>query len=487
MARVLYDGKRLIPAPLVSITKSYQKTGNGEIIGKLYNLTLTGTLVAYMGSPLSSGTFYTGSDYPADENVAADRRLGSIQRKQEAIRSLFSVEGKQLEIQSSISDTPVRCNPRILEINFPEGIWYEKCDYSIVLETDELSPMMEDSLTSYISDATEEWSIDTNEENAEYLGIPKVYSLSHTITANGKRVYDSTGALTKEPWLYAKDFCVARLGFSSSMVASSGVNNIAGYYQGLNHIRNENIGKQDGSYSVTETWVLASGTSTENFLVQVSDALDSPYKTVTIEGEITGYDQRDANLNLLTAKYQNAESKWVSVSGIAYIRAQQFSGLTNLNLAPLRLQKNMNPVQGTIGYTYEYDTRPMTLVPGVRSESINIQDNIGGELFASVFVLGRTPGPVLQPLDTKNANTRTLSIELVLEPITYTDRTFTTIQSLFNAKPTTNPVYSGDIYNIIQAANPLNNGFTEVYQDQPQESWDITNFRYSYATNWTYE
>lgn len=487
MARILYDGKRIIPAPLVSITRNYQKSGNGEIIGTTYNITLTGTLVAYMGSPDSTGAFYTGSSYPPDELIANDSRLGAIQRKQEGLRSLFSVEGKQLEIQSSIADIPVRCNPRILEITFQEGIWYERCDYTITLECDSLTPMQENPVTSYISDANEEWSIDTNEEHAESLGIPKVYSLSHTISANGKRFYDETGTLIKEPWEHAKNFCLTRLGFSASMVTSSGVNNIPAYYQGLNHVRSEQINKQGGSYSVTETWVLASGTATENFTVQVSDSLDSPYKQVSIEGQITGYDQRDSNLNLLTAKYTNAESKWASVSGIVYIRAQQFSGYTNLNLTPLNITIGRNPIQGTINYTYEYNTRPMTLMPNVRSEVINIQDNIGGELFASVFVLGRVPGPVLQPLDTKNANTRSLSIELVMEPITYTDRTFATIQSLINAKPSTNISHSGNLYNIIEAANPRNNGFTQVYQDQPQESWDITSFRYSYSTNWTYE
>ena len=169
MARVLYDGKRLIPAPLVTINKSFQKSGNGENIGSTFSLTLTGTVVAYMGSPDSSGTFYTGSDYPADEVIAADNRLGAIQRKQEAIRHLFRQEGLQFEIQSSVTDEPVRCNPRITSIDFAEGIWYDRCDYTITLECDQLVGgdfAEEDSFNQYLSDASEEWSIDTNDERS---------------------------------------------------------------------------------------------------------------------------------------------------------------------------------------------------------------------------------------------------------------------------------------------------------------------------------
>jgi hypothetical protein len=94
---------------------------------------------------------------------------------------------------------------------------------------------------------------------------------------------------------------------------------------------------------------------------------------------------------------------------------------------------------------------------------------------------------VLQALSTKPVNTRSLSIELVVEPVAYTDRTFSTIQTLINQKPSINPLYSGSLYNIINAANPLFNGFTTVFQDQPQESWSLTDRRYSYSTNWSYE
>jgi hypothetical protein len=490
MSKVYYgdDTCRLIPAPLVNISKTFQKGGNGEIIGSLFTLTLTGSVLAWMGSPLSNGTFYSGNKYPPDEVVTDVHRLSAIQRKQEAIRYLFRESGKKLEIQGDGGLPSVRCYPRILEISFPEGIWYDKCEYTITMECDELlggTFDQEDVFLQYISDASEEWSIDTNEEVAETLGIPKTYTLSHSISANGKRFYDDTG-LVKESWEQAKTFVLSKLGLDSQMLVSSGVLNLPSYYQGLNHVRSENVNKQGGSYSVTENWILASGTATEDFTINTSDSLESLYKQVTIEGNVKGYDQRDSNLNIVTSKWDNAVTKFATVSTLPFIRAQQFSGLS-LNIIPITETIGRNPIQGTIGYTYEYNNRPMTLISGVKSETITINDNLGGQLFASVFVLGRVKGPVLQPLGTKPVNTRSLNIEIVVEPTVYTNRTFSTIQSLINQKPSINPIYSGSIYNIISAANPLNNGFTTVFQDQPQESWSLTERRYSYNCQWSFE
>jgi hypothetical protein len=493
MAIVAYDGKRLIPAPLINISKQYQKSGSGEIVGKLYTLTITGTLVAYMGSPKANGDFWKEEDmpegYPPDEVVTDENRLSAIQRKQEALRGLFSVEGVNFEVQGGGGGAPMRCYPRVISIEFPEGIWYERCEYSITLECDELyGGIVEagDEYDQYISDASEEWSIETNEGAAENEGVVQTYALSHTVSATGKRFYNNLGVVEKEPWEQAKTFVLSKLGLDSQMLVSSGVLNPPSYYQGLNHARSENVNKQGGSYSVTENWILASGTATEDFTINTSDSLESLYKQVTIEGNVKGYDQRDSNLNIITSKWDNAVTKFATVSTLPFIRAQQFSGLS-LNITPTTETVGRNPIQGTIGYSYEYNNRPMTLVSGVKSENISITDNLGGELFASVFVLGRAKGPVLQALSTKPVNTRSLSIELVVEPSTYTDRTFTTIQSLINQKPSINPLYSGSLYNIINAANPLYNGFTTVFQSQPQESWSLTDRRYSYSTNWSFE
>ena len=59
----------LIPAPFVNITKSFDKQGDGEIIGVTYSITLNGTLLADKGSPLS----HKGIKYWDDEKGLVEK------------------------------------------------------------------------------------------------------------------------------------------------------------------------------------------------------------------------------------------------------------------------------------------------------------------------------------------------------------------------------------------------------------------------------
>lgn len=486
MSRVMYDGKRIIPAPFVSINKTYQRSGNGDIIGKTYTIDVIGTIVAYMGSPDSNGDFHTGGGYPADESIDNDSRLSAIQRKQEALRELFSDEGRHFEVQALDGSNSVKCNPRVVDINFPDGLWYDKCEYTITLECDELYPEQEDVFTEYIESASEEWTISTNEQ-PETINSSRTYALTHTVSAVGKKFYTSTGdgSIEKQAWVQARDFVLSRLGFDSEIALSSGVNNLPSYYSGWNHVRNETPDIQGGGFSVTETWLLASGSAIEDFTIQQSDELEAPYTRVTINGNVTGLESRDSNMGILTTKWDNAHTKFIQASGWAFSRAQTYTGL-NLNVTPLSFVVGRNPFQGTIDYSFEYDTRPVNLIENAKTESITISDNFDGELFASVFVLGRVDGPVLQDLSTKPANTRSLSIEIVVDPPTYpanpsvADMT----DALINQKPRLDANFSTSLNNLITAAKP---SADTVYQSQPQESWDIKTGRYSYNVEWTYE
>jgi len=482
----MYDEKRIIPAPFVSITKTYQKSGNRDIIGKTYSLSVIGTIVAHMGSPDSGGTFWEAAGYPDDEDIDNDARLAAVLRKQEALRDLFSTDGLWFEIQSADGSAPMKCRPSVVSIDFADGLWYQRCEYTISLECDELYPEQEDVFPQYLESATEEWGIDTNEE-PQALGASVTYGLSHSVSAVGKSYYSEADGTKNEGWEQAQAFVLSRLGFDSVMALSSGVNNLPSYYNGWNHRRSEQIDKEGGSFSVTENWLLASGVATEDFTISSTNELESPYNNVSIQGNVTGFELRDSDMGITTTKWDNAQTKFTEASGLAFLRAQTYGGVT-LNVAPLSMTVGRNPLQGTIDYTFEYDTRPLNLVDGALSETISISDNIGGELFASVFVLGRARGPVLQDLGTKTSNTRDLSIEIVVPPPSYSDRTIATMKTLLiDQKPSNNASYSGNIGNVIGAADPTNNGFSTVFQDQPQENWEFQTGRYSYNCRWTYE
>ena len=489
MSVVKYNNKRLIPAPFISINKKYDKAGDGSLLGSTFNISLVGTIVTHMGSPTSSGSWWTGVGYPPDESVSSDNRLKAIQTKQDSIRDLFSDEGKLLVIQSPGLDVPVSGFPRINDIDFSEGQWYDRSQYTVNLELDRLYPAEEDSFTHNINSAEESWQIETNEGQPEGLGnLSKTYRLTHTVAATGKRRQDGTGTDVREAWAEARNWVHTKLGQDSTIAYSSGVLNLPSYYTDVfyNHTRNENINKKAGSYSVTENWILASGAVTEDLNISTNLTVEDPEKTVRVEGTITGLETGLAGSGIQTTKYENASSRFVIASGLAFTRAQNYSGIS-LNLRPFSATIGKNPIVGIISYSFVYNNRPSNLVAGARSEIVNVADSVtGGQSFAEIFVLERSYGPILQDLGTRPSFKRNLSIELVMDRPTVSG-TVESIRSAFHeSNPRRHSATSGNIENIINAVNPQNMGFSETYSDLPQENWNFLKGRYSYNQTWTY-
>lgn len=486
MSTVSYDGKKLIPAPLVSISKSYQTTGDGRKIGAVYTIVVNGTMVAYKGSPNSAGTFHILSGYPDDEGVANASRLKAILVKQQAIRDLFSVDGLSFEIQSMDGSQPMKCNPRVISVDVPEGLWYDTAPYTVTLEADLIYPINEDEFTEYINSAEETWGVETDDSRGESESISRVYTLSHSVSAQGKRYFDETGTLVKPAWQQAREYVLSRLGFDSQIALASGVLNLPSYYAGYNHLRTQNIDEEGGGFSVTETWILTSGTALEDFSVSKQTSLQDGLEHVSIEGNVVGLEQRNSDMSLSISKYSNALTKFATASGLAFSRAQNYGGAT-LNIVPVATTIGRNPIAGTINYSFEFDNRPSNIISGARSELITISDNMAGDVFASIPVLGRARGPVLQDINTITQTEKSLSIELFVDRASFGTNTLTDIKNAFNNNPRVNPVTSGQFANIVAAANPLNNGFTTVFTNPPQENWIPKTGQYSYTISWTYQ
>lgn len=473
---ISYDGSRLIPAPFVTITKNFQRSGNGEIIGSTFSIQLIGKLFAYKGSPKSDKTFWTLPDYPADESIAADARLGAIERKIEAIRELFNADGRTLSIQSADGSTPMTCNPRVINLDFNQGLWYEYIDYNISLEADKIYPVQEDNL-SLITDASESWNIETD-ETPETLGFPRTYRLTHNVSATGKRFFNSGGTLVQEPWKNAREWVYPKLGFDSTFLTSSGVRDLPSYYGGYNHVRSENIDEQGGGYSVTETWILTSGTAIEDFNIETQKSIDTGTTQVSVQGTITGLEQRTSGLALVTSKYDNAVTRYNIASGLALTRAQSYSGYT-LNIIPLQTSVGRNPVTGSINYAYTFDTRPSNIIPNSLSENISITDNFDEQVIAVIPILGRAAGPILQNINTKKETTRQLSIDVVMPTIAFGTGIVDVRTALFANRPTV------QVSGIIQAADPSGQGFTS-YQVGNSESWTPKTGHYTRQISWVY-
>lgn len=463
MSRVMYNGKRLIPAPFVSISKEYQRTEDGTPIGASWNINISGTVVAFKGSPSSDGTFWTLGGFPADETFEEDSKLGSILRKQEAIRQLFAEDGHQLEFQSEDGTAPMKCNPKILNITFQEGLWFDRLQYTISCQADILyingTEVGEDDFTDYIESAADGWQIETSDE-PQSDSVFKTYRITHTVSAKGKTVYNDTGTLIKPAWQQAKSWVTAKLGLSNSIVSNSSITGLP--TTGYNHIRSESIDEYSGQYSITESWALSNDNYIETYEVTTSTSLDNGLTSSTINGTITGL------LNN-SSKYTNAQARWETVQGLLLSRCQTYGG-TTFNVLPVSTSVGKNPATGVITYTYTFDTRPSTLIDNAKSETITIQDNLQTEFPVPIFVLGRTLGPVIQDLATSKERTRQLSIEASMPTPSGS------ISERLSQAPDVESIVSGiaPIGQIVKIADSSKN-------------WDIISGRFTRTVTWMWE
>lgn len=378
---VIVGNCKLIPAPIVSINEDITAAPDGRKIGTVYTLTITGTITTDMGSPQDGGVagsywggpnnlFWTGPGYPSNDLTNIGSKQNSIQIKQDAIRALFATDGQWIQFQSPNGDAPLKCQARLKSIQFENGIWVNTCNYTIVMEADLLylngSPVNNSAThTELISSASESWQIQEGD-------VKKTYNISHTVSAVGKRTFDSTGVESGYPWQRARDFVVNRLGIgytstgafsvlsgqsiiNSSALASGSVNfaNLSPH----NFARNETVDEVGGSYALTESWLLGASSGTDSYAVNVRKITEDSYTTIvaSIQGKIVGYYD---NLFDYDKKIQGAQWMWSQLQGTPlYNRISSLAG-SGLNALPSAATLDIDSINGTIDYNYTYDNKP---------------------------------------------------------------------------------------------------------------------------------
>ena len=461
---VMYQGKKLIPAPFVSISKEYHLTDDGKQIGTLYNISVKGTLVAFKGSPDSDGAFWTQPGYPPDETLIDTQRLPSLLRKQQALRTMFSVEGKTFEIQGYDGSSPLKFNPRVKSIEFPDQQWFDKCEYVVNLESDQLEiidGVEDDYDTIYISKASENWNIEPNEDLISY-------KMTHNVSAIGKRHYDETATLVKEAWKQAQDWVLTRLRFDTTIMAQAGVLDLTTIP--YNRMRGVIVDEAGGGYTVNDTWLLYGGSfdALDDWTItRIANAEDGR-NSFNIEGVITGLQKANTvtGIPFGASRYDNADSLFNSINFLSRVNTYFPTIVVHTSILSSSISRNV--ITGIIRYSVQYNDRPYTSISLAFSESITVTENNQGRVVAQVPVLGRTAGPVLQDIGTHTATTRTLVIEAVF-PLPGQNQVAPT-------KPNTD--------SIVVANTP---GGTQVYKEFDEDVFTPHTGRYTRNVRWVYE
>lgn len=565
--QVDYQGStvQITPAPLVSVSTQILKNGAGEPFGVSYAITLTGTVLDNKGSPYAfygpSNTLYgfVGGGSPTVDGpygafstassatqqlVPRGESLTAVMSKQSALRALFATDGQKLAITDwNTGDPNFVCYPRVISVDFQEGAYVERADYTITLEADTLlfgdgdstssvenegsliasdgvaragiteSQLLASLSGAFIADFSEDWAIEVDEAQGESVELPRSYRVTHNINATGKTHFGPDGK--QRAWEQAKKFVQHRLSENATEYPNimgkigSGTVNLVNTYRGFNHTRTENLSESAGTYSVSETWLIASGTAYENFNLSISSSTDNPFVNVSIDGNIkglteyspSGFGGNDSNTNNggsnpatpPSGAYDNALGKYNQITnngqfGLTsdvYKRANNTVAVA-LNSQPKSVSLGANQYTGEITYNLQFDNRPTNIIFGVLAESISVNDTYPGDVFAIIPVIGRATGPVLQYIGGRTEYKRDLSINLTMD---YTKVPYGSLRNpLLTKKPSIVEPTATEIANLIKELSPASEpGIRKYFISPPSESWNPKEGTYSLNLSWTYE
>lgn len=531
------ESKTLRPAPFISISTSPLRNKNAYF-GNRYNITLNGTIVAVdtsvrLDSPMA----------PVDGENSSEAALRDIISVQKDLVDFFDIDPSdqatsiaRLEITPGGNNPAISFNVRFESINFEEGSYVALCRYTITLTSEKESTDSPDTQPEdLLEDFNESWSfeVDNNYAYADTGGNSRLSSRSfvatRTITATGRNSptrtlkQSTTDALTddtpdsapydKPAWMQAMGFIENYANPEATLYASK-ITSLLQYnrsklgtfldssYSPYNHSRTSSIDKGAGTVTVTDSWLLAksSDKALENYTSSVATSRDNPYVKVSIQGSIKGLAPKEFTDNQFAANttdpnspFSKAREHYNSISnngnfgvGCAIFKRADNIVAQSLNSQPLSVSLGTNEITGEITYSLEFDNRPSNYFTNVLFENISVNDTYPGDVFATIPVLGRPTGPILQFTFGRTEYRRDISIEIVID---YTDLGYGTDRNaLLLRKPSINEPIAGQLKSLIGILSPANEpGIRKYFLSPPTESWNPKEGRYTLSLGWTYE
>lgn len=475
------------------------------------------------------------------QTIDFEDRTNSIFFKQQAIRALFAHDGQKMEFSSIRNDTPILVfYPEVESISFEEGTYTDFCRYTINLVTPLLfnnagdvldlnSPSgsnrnLYQPLNYYVEDYSDNWSIEVDDATGRTPNnippgppgnpisisnvIPRNYRVTRNISATGKTIYKDDQRY--EAWEQARGFIKTEIlresinsqpssgieyfpGYLEDSTFGSGLLEIPSNFKAYNHVRSENIDKTGGVYSISDTWILCSGSAIESYDISISSSNESPIISVSINGLIKGLSQNIAHNYTNNNKYINAFNKFQAITGdfginsTIYKRARNVTPII-LNTVPVNFNMTKNEFTGEINYNITYDNRPSTFFTGVSQENISITDTYPGDVYSIIPTINSITGPIFQYIGGRTEYRRDLNIDLTLNRSNIGSNKMNSKNSYIYRKPSINPNITSSLIFVINECSPAKEPNIRKYFLNPtSESWDPKTGKYSIQISWTYE
>lgn len=504
-----YGTYSLYPVPDFQYRVDIQRNDAGYIIGTIDKITINGILHG-TGTVNQQNTTLTNSS------------LNSLAIQYSGLKEAFSKDYQELWLgcyNGSNTYKSVGSRTIVDNISFEsqEDIgWLQLLQYSIDISVYNTGLINYTKDSGYlVSNFTNTYSITTNDENSFYNGntynhvglqYPS-YSITREISAQGIQTSDTSS-------LDNAIKCVSGLAADSNIAFSNMLSNMY-IYNRSTEISKDSI---NGSYSIRDTFIAYSGSSGWSDSYTITSTIDANLiRTVDIAGQVQGFASYPGDTTLYTGliadTYTQAQSsagygttKWLAASGgfFNHIKPSIFNRLirswmgntglykailplsgrfplnTTLNPIPISISIDHDIPQGSISYNYTYNSRPISMITGAISESIEMEDNFALRAYVFPDIFYRLP--LAQDKGTYTNSTRS---------VTYT--------AIFPRPLSPNNINSNlktRIDNVIRDFDPsgialnLSNSPSPKYVSwitENNESFDVMAGRYTKRISWEYQ
>lgn len=389
---VSFNGISLRPVQSLTINQSSEFSENGKLKKYLFNISISGKIVAAQDQTL-------------------DARHEEIKTKVQALLTAFkNVDANSntfLDIQSENGAAPIKFIPRIKNVQVQDGTWVDFADYSIDLEADEIfigsTKVPSNDLSETLYDRDDNWSINYSDEDTKFITV------THSISAKAK---DTS---TKEGWEIAKQYVDEQLDIAGNSVPAE-IDSATGRPTSGKPLVNKklkyNVSVSNGEVSadleLTFHNALSAPTqddyATHDQTITVNESRESILKSTNIEGNITGLLNIDSNELTGEERYANAFALW------EIVKDEIESEYADKNL--LTKSITQDKFKGTISYTYEYNDSENIF--GGRSENITISQTEASQvIIVNDAINNQGDGPIFQDISTKKAKTKTVTIDVI--------------------------------------------------------------------------
>lgn len=342
---------RIIPAPMVTISKQGSFAQDGSPLNTNYTVTLEGTILPNLGSPSSSGWYTDPTGYPGSETSSInsdDLKFNSILTKQAYLKNALAATGVQIQYSPPGSGA-VSFYGKLVNLSFTPGSWVIKSDYTAQFETTKISQ------SGFSGD-------DTTLYDTSYIGL-NLTSVSDNYTFkekdDGSNIIEATRTIsatsaykaatgTIKPWQNAQTWVWNRRDqypFSNTVLGTG----VQPDWIQYNVFEDETVDEMGGNYTLSQRFILALSNYNDYRTIQ---RVRTPNKlgdggpfieTITVNGLITGYDAA----NVSATKYSNASGYWATASGAIQASVGAYGD-------PLSVTVNENHQLGTIEYNFQF-------------------------------------------------------------------------------------------------------------------------------------